>query len=302
MAMPLNERVIKIIDELLKKEEEYGISHLKIGEANIIDCGVKSQGSVKAGELFSKVCLGGKGEVKVRIGEYAGLFLPFVEVVTDSPIFCFMCQKADWNIGIGMASGPGKLLKDKKEKAEKAVVTIETNEYPSEETVEEISRCCNVEKKDLYILLARTSSIVGRIQIAARSVETALYKLEHIGEDIKVINYAWGVCPVAPLLGDDLTMLGITNDLMIYTSRVFLSSSKSLDVERIPSSSSTYYGKSFLEILKEVDFDFYKVPQDIFAPAEVWINDEEKRKMVVAGKVDMEKLRSLFISQSFNGI
>ncbi len=293
--MKLNERSLSIVKKLMEDKERYKVKVSEINKAKIIDCGVKAEGSLQAGKLFSLVCLGGEGEVKITPRNYGEMLLPSVEVFVDHPYICLACQKAAWKISsdkfFALGSGPARLLVEKKEQAEHAVIAMEASKYPDEEVIEKIAIACDIAKENLYILIASTSSIVGRVQVAARSVETALYKLEYLGQDTNAIEHAFGVAPIAPLLGDDMTMLGLTNDMIIYASSVYLSANKSLPVEKIPSSTSSAYGKSFLEILQEANYDFYKLPKEIFAPAEIYVNDKEKKKLLKAGRINIEMLK-----------
>ncbi|RLG54341.1 MAG: methenyltetrahydromethanopterin cyclohydrolase [Candidatus Hydrothermarchaeota archaeon] len=293
--MILNERAVEIAEELIKAQEKYKVKVIELNKAKVIDCGIEAEGSLEAGRLFSLACLGGEGEVKITLKKYEDLSLPSVEVYVDHPQVCLACQKAAWKISsdkfFALGSGPARLLAEKKEQAEHAVIAMEASKYPDEEVIKKIAIACDVARENLYILIASTSSIVGRVQVAARSVETALYKLEYLGRDIQTIEHAFGVAPIAPLLGDDMVMLGLTNDMIIYASSVYLSANKSLPVEKIPSSTSSAYGKSFLEILKEANYDFYKLPKEIFAPAEIYVNDKEKKKLLKAGRINIEMLK-----------
>ena len=55
---------------------------------------------------------------------------------------------------------------------------------------------------------APTASLVGSIQIAARSAETGLHKLSELGFDVRQVALAYGVCPLAPVAADDLHAMG----------------------------------------------------------------------------------------------
>ena len=58
----------KTLDQMIENAEELNIavSKLKNG-STVLDCGVNVSGSFKAGELYTKICLGGLAEVGISI-------------------------------------------------------------------------------------------------------------------------------------------------------------------------------------------------------------------------------------------
>jgi methenyltetrahydromethanopterin cyclohydrolase len=122
-------------------------------------------------------------------------------------------------------------------------------------------------------------------------VETALYEIELIGFDVNFIVKASGSAPVPPIVGGDNRMMGITNDMIIYGSKVFIYSRGEIEVEKIPSNTSEPYGKPFSDIFKEAGYDFYKINPEIFAPAEVQIKNIETNEIKSAGHINPEVIR-----------
>lgn len=304
----LNKKAYKIVRRMIERRDELGI---KVFErvATILDCGVEAEGSLEAGKLFSEVCLGGLGSVEIAPQDFGEFSMLSVFVDVKSPaIACLASQKAGWKIKaygfFAMGSGPARALAKKpretfekigyEEESDVAVIALETSKYPSEEVVKYIADACNVDPHNLYILIAKTSSIVGSVQISARVVETALFKLDLLGYDARKIKHAYGTAPIAPILGDDIKMMGITNDMIIYGSRVYLFGEEEIDISKVPSISSSSYGKSFLEIFKEADYDFYKIDPKIFAPAEVYYNNIKNGKLKKAGNVNKNVLKTVF--------
>ena len=95
----------KTVDEMIEKADELNIavSTLENGDT-VIDCGVNVAGSFKAGELYTKVCLGGLADVKVVIPRdlSENIALPSVEIKTDFPsISTLGSQKAGWSVSVG---------------------------------------------------------------------------------------------------------------------------------------------------------------------------------------------------------
>lgn len=300
--MNLNEKAVEIALEMLAKKEELRIKSLEIGGARVIDCGIKAKGSFEAGRLFIKACMGGLGEVNYCLSHW----LPMVTVTTAHPaLACLGAQKAGWRVKEGdysaLASGPGRILAGKpratyeklgyREKAEKALIALEAARYPSPEVVEKLAQACGVAAKNLHLLVVRTASIVGAVQVSGRAAEVALYRLDKLGCDVNEIDHVFAAAPVAPLLGDDARMMGVCNDMIIYGSRVYLSSRAEVEAEEIPSCNSPAYGKPFEEVFREAGYDFYKIDASLFAPAEVYLNNPVKGTLRKAGRVDFEVIK-----------
>lgn len=299
--MNLNRNAVKIAGEMLKRQEELKLKFFELENgAKIIDCGVEAKGSFEAGRLFAKACTGGLAELEFSMKHFGDFSLPSVEIATDFPaLACVASQKAAWGIKgenfSALGSGPARILAGipKKtfekigysEKAKEALIALETGKYPNEKIYEDIAKKCGIKAKNLYVLIARTASLVGSIQVSARMVEAALYKLEYLGYDVNAIESAFGSAPVAPVIGDDAKMMGITNDMIIYGSEVFLYTKERIDAAKLPSSTSPAYGKPFSEIFREAGYDFYKINPAIFAPAEVYVNNAK------AGRIAPELIK-----------
>lgn len=298
--MNLNRNAVKIAEEMLERQEELKIKFFEWGNGvKIIDCGIEAKGGFGAGRLFAKACMGGLAELEFSMKHFGDFSLPSVEIATDFPaLACVASQKAAWSIKgenfSALGSGPARILAKipKKtfekigysEKAKEALIALETGRYPSEKICEGIAKECGIKAKNLYVLVARTASLVGSIQVSARMVETALYKLDYLGYDVNAIEAAFGSAPVAPVIGDDAKMMGITNDMVIYGSKVFLYTRENIDAAKLPSSTSPAYGKLFSEIFREAGYDFYKINPAIFAPAEVYVNNAK------AGRIYLERI------------
>ena len=107
-----------------------------------------------------------------------------------------------------------------------------------------------------------------------------------------------GTTPIAPIAKDDIQAMGRTNDSIIYGGCIYLavdvpSDEESQMVELLqncPSIVSSSYGKPFYEMLKEVDFDFYKIDSKLFAPAILTINNLRTGHTFTAGKINEDIL------------
>ncbi len=52
------------------------------------------------------------------------------------------------------------------------------------------------------MLIARTASVVGSVQISARVVERGMHKVRELGFDIKCVTSGYGTCPIASVAED----------------------------------------------------------------------------------------------------
>ena len=194
----------KTVDVMIEKADALNIAveTLENG-ATVLDCGVNVDGSFKAGELYTKVCLGGLADVGISIpGDLSEKFaLPSVKIKTDSPsISTLGSQKAGWSVSVGdffaLGSGPARAIALKPaetyeeigyedKEADLAILTLEADVLPGEDVAQYIADECNVDVKNVYLLVAPTSSLVGSIQISGRVVENGTYKmLEAIKFDV----------------------------------------------------------------------------------------------------------------------
>jgi len=292
----------KTLDQMIEKAEELNIAVSKLENGStILDCGVNVSGSFKAGELYTKICLGGLAEVGISIpGDLSENFaIPSVKIKTNFPsISTLGSQKAGWSVSVGdffaLGSGPARALALKptetyekigyKDDADIAILTLEADKLPDEDVADSIASDCGVSVENVYLLVAPTSSLVGSIQIAGRVVENGTYKM----------------LPIAPVDPDGLKAMGKTNDAVLFGGRTYyyIESDEDDDIkslaEQLPSSSSDGYGKPFYDVFKEAEFDFYKIDKGMFAPAEVVINDLRTGQMFRSGAVNVELLKKSF--------
>ena len=309
----------KTVDVMIEKADEINIQISKLSNgATVLDCGVNVDGSFKAGELYTKVCLGGLADVGISIpGDLSEKFaLPSVKIKTDFPsISTLGSQKAGWSVSVGdffaLGSGPARALAlkpgetyeaiDYKDDADIAILALESDVLPGEDVADVIAKECNVDASNVYLLVAPTSSLVGSIQIAGRVVENGTYKMmEFINFDVKKIKHAAGIAPIAPVDPDGLKAMGKTNDAVLFGGRTYyyVESEEGVDIAsvaaQLPSSAADGYGKPFFDVFKEAGFDFYKIDKGMFAPAEVVMNDLTTGKLYKEGYVNADLLKKSF--------
>ena len=307
-----NRQASPLIKELLSKSELLQIKVHEQNEVTVIDCGVEVEGSWEAGILFAAVCLGGLAQVKLHWLDFGGLRWPSVEVVTDHPVrACMASQYAGWPIRIGkgliMGSGPACAIVHKgslfrmlgyEDHSETAIICLEGRELPSEEVIQHILEECHCHPTNLTILVAPTASLVGSVQVAARALETGLFKLRRLGYDLGKIVSGWGVCPIPPVSRDTLSGLGRTNDAIFYGSTVMYNlrdEDETLEqvVKQVPSCSNKEYGRAYMEVQATYK-NFFNLDPDQFTPAEVHLCNLNSGRTFQAGSLRPDILRRSF--------
>ncbi len=305
--LSINEIAAEIVEDMLDYEEELRIESKKLENgATVVDCGVNVPGSYDAGIMYTQVCMGGLADVDIVVDTIRDVPFAFITEYTDHPaVACLGGQKAGWAIKVekyfAMGSGPARALALKPKKtyeqieyeddADVAVVALEASQLPDEKVIEFIAKECEVDPENIYALVAPTASLVGSVQISGRIVETAIFKMSEIGYDPKLIVSGAGRCPISPILENDLKAMGSTNDSMMYYGSVFLTVKQYDEIlKNVPSCTSRDYGKPFYEIFKAANYDFYKIDPNLFAPAQIAVNDLSSGKTYVHGKLNADVL------------
>src|SRR5687767_10924203 len=114
----LNQNGVAVADEMAARASSLRIEVLKVGGAPVLDCGIKTTGSLRAGIGLARVCLANLGDVHLVPGEVQGVACPLVHVETDHPVSaCMASQYAGWQVAVGkyfaMGSGPMRALHGK---------------------------------------------------------------------------------------------------------------------------------------------------------------------------------------------
>jgi len=248
----------------------------------------------------------------VTTAELDGLVLPAVRVVIDDPVpACLASQYAGWAIQregyFAMGSGPARALSRAErelfdrlgyaETSDRAVLVLEGRTPPDAAVAAYVAERCKVDPRALTLLIAPTASVAGCVQIAARSVETALHKLMELEFDLAKVRSGAGVCPIAPVAKNDLRGIGWTNDCILYGTRTYLSVRASDEevgavADRLPASAAADYGTPFYDIFKRYDGQFYKIDKMLFSPAEITINNLLTGQVLRRGRINADVLRA----------
>lgn len=309
----LNELAWDLVQQAIAAADDLRIEVVDSPAGGIIDFGVETVGSLGAGLALAEICTAGLMEMQLAPGDLDGIAWPQVFVSTDSPLeACLLSQYAGWQLSVGkffgMGSGPMRAAAFKeelfddvgyKEKGERVVGVIESSKLPGPDVISHIAEACGVEPKHVALCVAPTASVAGNLQIAARSVETAMHKLFELGFDVSRVESGLGWAPLPPVAADDLTGIGRTNDAILYGGRITLfvtGDDESLEEigPQLPSSGSAAFGQPFIEIFKAAGHDFYQIDPHLFSPAEVVFHNTETGRVHRYGQVRGDIVRKSF--------
>jgi methenyltetrahydromethanopterin cyclohydrolase len=312
-TLSVNRLAWKLLERLLENPELYGVKIQKTASgAIIVDAGIEAKGGFQAGKLVTEICMGGCGKARITWEKYGELELPSIFVNTDHPVIATLgSQYAGWQIKEGdyfaIGSGPARALALKpkeiyrqigyKDDFDRAIVVLETAEFPPKNLIERLAEDCHLSPENLVMILTPTNSVAGATQVSGRIVETGIHKLRRLGMDPNVIKYAWGSAPIPPIHPKFAQAMARTNDAILYGGTAYYAveydSDEELEktVEMAPSEASEDYGRPFIEIFKGVDYDFYKVDPNLFAPAVLVVNNLKTGTSFKAGRVNVEILR-----------
>lgn len=291
--------------------------------ARVVDAGIAAEGSIESGLLVGEICLGGFGSVTLRSGAADG-WPSWLEVRSSQPVLaCLASQYAGWSLSaskeetggkkfFSLGSGPARALAAKeplyaelgyRDRADQGVLVMEVDRVPPAVVVQKILRDCALQPQGLTIVLTPTSSAAGTTQVVARVLEVALHKSHEIGFDLSHIVDGVATAPLPSPSPDGVEAMGRTNDAILYGGRVHLSMRGSDEAarglaEKLPSRNSKDYGRSFAEIFKAVEYDFYKIDGALFAPAEVWVSNLDTGSTFHAGGLNMDLLRGLWLKEA----
>lgn len=309
----INKKASELVKRFCTRPEAYRVivEKTKTG-TTVIDAGVDSIGGLEAGLLTTEICMGGLGKVQLMLKPYGDIELLSVFVYTDHPATATLgSQFAGWQIKkdgfFAIGSGPARALAMKprdiyekiryRDEADVAVLVLETAKQPPTSLIQEFCSECHVDPSNLYIVLTPTTSIAGSIQISGRIVETGVHKLLKLGIDPLSLRQGWGSAPIAPAHPKFSDAMGRTNDVILYggtaTYTIEYEDDERLEtlLQKAPSSSSGQYGRPFKEIFKEADYDFYQIDPNLFAPAELTVNNIKTGSIFHVGKTNVSVLK-----------
>ncbi|WP_101294424.1 methenyltetrahydromethanopterin cyclohydrolase [Halegenticoccus soli] len=305
----INRMAIELVDEALDFADELGIESRELDSgATELDFGIDADGGIEAGLLLAEIQTAGLATIQTRMDEVAGAPMPHVELATDHPDVALLCsQKAGWELEFGdfdgLGSGPARALVGEESEFERVgyydefdltVLAVESIDHPTDEVAAHVAELAGVEETAVFLPTYATGSVAGSVSIAARAAELAVFRLFELGYDPLDVRSVSGSAPVAPVSYDEGVAMGRTNDALAYGGQVYLHVAEEFDrFDEVPSTATDEYGTPFEEIFESVGWDFYDLPESVFAPAQVTI-DVANGPTHVLGETNEELLADSF--------
>ena len=329
LARPLVERLVTQAEALQVqvRSDASGVS--------IVDAGISATGSIEAGLLIGEICMGGLGQVRLRLGALEG-WPTWIEVQSAQPVLaCLGSQYAGWSLAaskeetggkkfFSLGSGPARALAGKEKlfgelgyrdpiadpasddpnaATKTGVLVLEVDRAPPKIIIDKLLHDCALTPAALTLILTPTTSLAGTTQVVARVLEVALHKAHELGFALANIVGGSACAPLPAPSPDGVQAMGRTNDAILYGGRVHLTvrgddaAARAL-AQQLPSKNSGDYGRSFADIFKAAEYDFYKIDAALFAPAEVWVSNLDSGNTWHGGGLNMDLLMGLWLQEA----
>lgn len=310
----VNEGSNLLVTQLIKNaaDLQLGVSRHESG-CTIVDAGIKYDGCAEAGRLIAEICMGGLGTVNLQADNRFVGFSEAVSVTSNQPVFaCLASQYAGWALShekfFSLGSGPARALAQREDlfkdlaytdSAESTCIVLETDKIPPLEVIEKIVRDTKISAERLTIILTPTTSIAGVVQIVGRVLEVALHKAHTIHFPLENIVSGSGVAVLPPVSKDFMTAMGRTNDAILFGGEVSLhvrcdDAAAAELADNLPSSSSKDYGKTFAQVFKFYNMDFYKIDAMLFSPAKVTVTNLQTGNVFEGGQLNADLIALSF--------
>ncbi|WP_299270024.1 methenyltetrahydromethanopterin cyclohydrolase [Halorientalis sp.] len=284
----LNRMATDLVDEAIDFADELNVAVTRLdNEATVLDFGVDIPGGLEAGLLLTEIATAGLSTVGTTVDTVADAPLTHVELSTDHPALALLCgQKAGWELSLedfeGLGGGPARALVAEEDVFQRvgyrdefdfAVLSVEGEQVPDESVADHVAEVAGVPESGVFLPAFSSASITGSVSMAARAAELAVFRLTELGYDPLDVLSVSATAPVAPVGDSEETAIARTNDALAYGGRAHLIVDREFDrFEEVPSSATAEYDRPFAEIFAEADWDFYDVPESVFAPAQVTVD------------------------------
>jgi methenyltetrahydromethanopterin cyclohydrolase len=308
LAQPLLQKLLQQADLL-----QLGVSRHEAG-CTIVDAGIQHAGSAEAGRLIAEICMGGLGEVILQADDGFAGWKEAIAVTSNEPVLaCLASQYAGWALShekfFSLGSGPARALAQREDlfkelayvdSAASTCIVLETDKVPPLPVIEKIVRDTKVAAEKLTIILTPTTSIAGVVQIVGRVLEVALHKAHTLHFPLQNIVSGSGLALLPPVSKDFMTAMGRTNDAILFGGYVNLhvrgddTAAAKLAID-LPSSASKDYGKTFAEVFKFYNMDFYKIDPMLFSPAQVTVTNVDTGKVFTGGHLNADLINASFL-------
>jgi methenyltetrahydromethanopterin cyclohydrolase len=308
VPISLNARALALAEAMMADAKVLGVGVSKAaGGETLLDCGHHHPGSHKAGLSLAEICMAGLAQVTM-VPSRDGPLPWSVMVQTALPwLACLGSQYAGWHLNGGdgvplLGSGPARALARREtlfedlphdERAECAVLVVEGDAPPR--SAGEVAEACGVPQDRVTLLHARTGSLAGMVQIAARVLECAVQKTRTLDFPMEDLRDAIGIAPVGVPHPDARVAMGRANDAIIYAGKVHLFVAGSTEKARslahaLPSHTSPDWGQSFAKVFEAANGDFAQIDSGLFSPAEILVTALGTGETFRAGRAYPDKV------------
>ncbi len=312
--LSLSQNTCRLIEErILPRLWELGCErHTLKNGTNIIDMGVHAPGGWEAARLFTLVTLGALGEVafgKIHVGARE---LESVEIRLDHPQEAALSsQFSAWKIKPsgayklpGFGSGPARAIAyhdgiakmwPYHDKFEKTALALQTAALPDESVADEVAQACGVKPENVYLLAAKTGSLVGCVQIAARMAEVSLWGLGYNGFPLEKVKSFSGSAAIPPVIEDELIAMDRVNSSTLYGSVAkYVVYCRDEEIERVLPhmvfSGTEHNGKTFAELYDAAGRDIFKMDTNVHKVARIELTNQKTGRTFFAGQTDADML------------
>lgn len=291
---------------------QLGVSKHETG-CTIVDAGIQSAGCAEAGRMIAEICMGGLGHVALQTDHRFAGWHEAVAVSSAQPVLaCLASQYAGWALSFekffSLGSGPARALAQREDlfkeldyvdSATSTCIVLETDQIPPVQVIEKIVRDTKIAPAQLTVILTPTTSIAGVVQIVGRVLEVALHKAHTLHFPLENIVSGTGLAVLPPVANDFMTGMGRTNDAILFGGYVNLqvkgddkaAAQMALD---LPSCASKDYGKTFAEVFKFYEMDFYKIDPMLFSPAQVTVTNLDTGNTFEGGYLNADLIELSF--------
>lgn len=307
-ALSVNGLSASLVQKLIADKARLNVAVSQhVSGCTVVDAGITVSGSAEAGRLIAEICMGGLGKVALQNDARFKHWGEAIFVTSESPVLsCLASQYAGWALShekfFSLGSGPARALANREEifkelnyqdSASSTCLVLETDKVPPVEVIEKVVRDTKIPATALTIILTPTTSVAGSTQVVGRVLEVALHKAHTLHFPLEKIVSGTGLAVLPPVAKDFMTGMGRTNDAILYGGFVDLNvrgddaAAKKL-ADDLPSCASKDYGRTFGEIFKSYNMDFYKIDPMLFSPAKVKVNNLDTGNSFEAGRINEE--------------
>jgi methenyltetrahydromethanopterin cyclohydrolase len=310
---------VPILKDILDNSMAYGIEVSELANgATVVDMGVSTVGGWAAAKRFIDVTFGGLAQTSFSQMNVGQLEFPCVDVFVDHPAACLLgIEISGWvfkdlkgSFGIpALGSGPARAVSkcddlgkmsdyaDKNPPDDLAILALQTEILPDDTTAEYVAQCCRTTPDKVFLLAARTGSIVGMANVASRTLETTIELFDKVGLDPECALAGYGRAPIAPAIDNELMAMAMSNTFVYYGGTVIYTVDAPDDAVRdatkrlaLTPETCPAYGVDFKDLFEEAGKDIFKMTSLWQSVCRVIMHNKRSGRVYSAGTIDHQVL------------